>query len=362
MKSFQEYINEVYLVSEGGWATTKTQNTTITPDIIEKSVKFIESISKEFNQHLKGLNLPPLEFMKPIGSGTWWEDDLQTQPDKTYGDIDFLVAYPVLKLTEGGEKADESATVRLYNEELLNWIDKIKNPAIDVEESRKISNINSLKLLFVTKLKSGEQGYIQIDLVVTHSQYKDWAVFRLTPMRNVKGFVLGNLYSSFGEVLDLSVQLKGVRAKFKNEVIVPYSSRGKDVDEKLISQSASSFLQDTAQFFWDNSNTEKSFDNTYFSKWKGIDSNSPKIEDLCDGIIAFSKTIEQLGEFGSSINKYKSSAEFLKAVFIQYQKKMMIAYNDSKFNKAESPAAKMAIEKIRNLIEIHINIVENKLK
>jgi hypothetical protein len=351
---FQQFLNE------GGWATVKTQDTVITPDVIAKVVKIVDAVAKEFNQHLKTLNLPALEFMKPIGSGTWWEEDLQTQPDKTYGDIDFLIAYPTIELTGKGEKSDEAATVKLYNEELLNWLDSIKNPNIDVAESRKMSVPNSVKLLAVIDLDKKNKGYIQIDLVVTHTQYKDWSVFRLTPMRNVKGFVLGKIYTAVGNALDISIQVKGVRAKFKNDVIVPYSSRGKDVDDRLISQSISGFLQDTAQFFWQQSNTERSFNDMHFSYWQGINPRNPSLEDICDGIVALGKTLEQLGEFGGTI-KYKNSKEFLKRVFDEYKKVMMEAYNSSKFDKAETPAAKAAIEKIRKTIDQYVDFVENKL-
>jgi hypothetical protein len=360
MKSFHEFINENYQLNEGGWATTKTQGTTITPDVIAKVVKITNQISKDFNEHLKSINLPALEFLKPIGSGTWWEEDLQNQPDKTYGDIDFMVAYPTIDLTGKGEKNDEVATVKLYNEEFLNWLEYTKNPDVDIEETRKISVPNSIKLVVIVDLDK-EQGFIQVDMVVTHTQYKDWAVFRFTPMRNVKGFVIGKIYTALGNALDVSIQVRGVRAKFKNDVIVPYSSRGKEVEEKLISQSISSFLQDTARFFWEASNTDKSFDDIYFSDWKGINPNDPKFEDFCDGVVAIGKTLEQLGEFGGTI-KYKNAQEFLDRVVLEYRRIMMEAYNAPKFDKAETPAAKAAIEKIRKLIDTYIGVIENRLK
>ena len=360
MKSFQEFINENYTLNEGGWATTKTQGTTITPDIIAKVVKIVDQLSKDFNNYLQETNLPPLEFLKPIGSGTWWEEDLQNQPDKTYGDIDFMVAYPTIDLTGKGEKSDEVATVKLYNEELLNWLEKIKHPDVDIEETRNISVPNSIKLVVVVDTNDGP-GYIQVDLVVTHTQYKDWTVFRFTPMRNVKGFVIGKIYTALGSALDVSIQVRGVRAKFKNEVIVPYSSRGKEVEEKLISQSISSFLQDTAKFFWEMSNSDKSFDDIYFSDWQGINPNNPSFEDFCDGVVALGKTLEQLGEFGGTI-KYKNAQEFLDKVVLEYRTIMMEAYNAPKFDKAETPAAKAAIEKIRKLIDTYIGVIENRLK
>ena len=69
---------------EGGWATTKTQGTVLTPAIIAEVVKVMDRISTGFNGHLRELELPSLDILKPIGSGTWWSEDLTDQP--TSGD------------------------------------------------------------------------------------------------------------------------------------------------------------------------------------------------------------------------------------------------------------------------------------
>jgi hypothetical protein len=345
---------------EGGWATTKTQDTVITPDVISQVVKIFDRLSSEFNGHLRELELPSLDFLKPIGSGTWWSDDVNEQPDKVYGDVDYMIAYPTLKLTAGKSREDEIATVKLYNKELLMWLEAEKFPGIDIPESKAVSNDSSVKLIAEVNLKTGQIGYVQVDMVVTHKEYSDWAVFRMTPIKNVKGFVLGNLYSSFGEVLDLSIQARGVRAKFEGDIMRPYSIR-KNAEEKEISINAKTFMLDIAQFFWEQSGTDTPFKGTPIESWKGMDRNNPQFEDFCEGIRLVAKTLGTLGEFGTTI-KYKSERDLLNAVVNQYEKKMMTTYNSTKFDKAKSPAAVAAMNKIRGFITEYVGLAKKLLK
>jgi hypothetical protein len=344
---------------EGGWATTKTQDTVITPDVIAQVVKIFDRLASEFNSHLSELELPSLDFLKPIGSGTWWSDDVENQPEKVYGDVDYMIAYPTLKLTGGKSREDEIATVKLYNKELLMWLEAEKFRGIDIEESKVISNDSSVKLIAEVPLKSGQTWYVQVDMVVTHKEYADWAVFRMTPIKNVKGFVLGNLYSSFGEVLDLSIQARGVRAKFEGDIMRPYSIR-KNAEEKEISINNKTFMVDIARFFWEQSGTDQSFSNTPIETWKGMDKNNPTFEDFCDGILLVAKTLGSLGEFGTTI-RYKSEGDFLKAVVAQYEKKMMTIYNSTKFDKAKSPASIAAMNKIRGFVTDYIKLAKKLL-
>ena len=356
MKNLKSYDQFLF---EGGWATTKTQGTVITPDVIAQVVKIFDRLASGFNGHLKELELPSLDFLKPIGSGTWWSEDLTEQPDKVYGDVDYMIAYPTLKLTAGKDREDEIATVKLYNKELLMWLEAEKFPGIDIAESKDVSTDSSAKLIAEVSLKTGQTGYVQVDMVVTHKEYSDWAVFRMTPIKNVKGFVLGNLYSSFGEVLDLSIQARGVRAKFEGDIMRPYSIR-KNAEDKEISLNTQTFMKDIARFFWEQSGTDKPFKDTPIETWKGMNRNNPTFEDLCDGIILVAKTLGSLGEFGTTI-KYKTEKDLLNAVVSQYEKKMMTTYNSSKFDKAQSPAAIAAMEKVRSYCTEYIALAKKLL-
>lgn len=342
---FEEFINE------GGWSTVKTQNTVLNPLAIKKTVDAVRNIEAQFNQYLESIDLPKMDFGQPVGSGTWWQDDLENNPDKLYGDVDLLVSYPTLKLHGEDTKKNEAESVRVYNDELMSWLEKTRPDGVDPEETRAISNLNSVRLVVVF-----EDNYVQVDMVVTHEEYKDWALIRLTPIRNVKGFVLGNMYSAFGEVLDVSVQLKGVRAKVQDGILVPYSKRA-GVEEILVSSDIRSFLVDIAKFFWEQSSNKPFNPGSDLVNWR-MDSSNPSMEQLFGGIKALANTLDELDEFGGSI-KFKSKEEFLSAIVKRYEQKMMANYNASKFDKAESTQAKTTIQKVRKMIMDHIKLVKS---
>lgn len=347
-------------ISEGGWATVKTQDTIIKPYIIKQTVDYMNILSRGFNAHLKSLDMPELKIGKPIGSGTWWKEDLKDQPNKEYGDVDLLVAYPTIE-TYDDDRKNEIETVKLYNSELIKWLEDTKPDYVDIEETKGMSTGSSIKLLLILDDESGDKAYVQIDMVVTHYEFEDWTYFRFTPMRNVKGFVIGSIYSAFGNALDLSIGNRGVRVKFVKDIVVPYRLR-KDTKEVMITSDPKTFMTDIAKFFWNLSNPNEVFKpSKRLESWKGMDVNNPKIEDLIVGIKAVAETLEQLGEFGGSI-KYANTSQFLDAVNKEYETKMMVAYNSSKFNKAKSDKAIEMRDKIRGLITKYIAVSKKLLK
>lgn len=352
-------LYEEWLIAEGGWATTKTQGTVIKPKIIADAVSKLAAIGSDFAKHCQSIELPPLDFNKPIGSGTWYEDDIESQPDKVYGDVDFMVSYPVIELTGKDLRGDEIATVKLYNKELLDFIEKQRYAFIDLPETRSISSDSSIKLVMQVTTPEGD-GWIQVDMMVTHTEYKEWAIFRLTPIRNVKGFVLGNLYSSFGEVLEISIQPRGIRAKFTGSQMVAFSKRA-GVEDRLLTSNINTFMNDIAEFFWEQSGTDKPYEpSTSLSSWKGISPNNPTFESLCDGIKAVAETLEKLGEFGTVI-KYKNAKELLEAVKARYIEKMETAANDGKLNKITTPAAQAAADKLRAFVAEYTTKIKSLL-
>lgn len=346
MRNLPKYENWIKL-NEGGFASRKTQDTPLTPQIMKAADEAIKRLSIEFNSHLKEVGLPSLDFLRAVGSGSWWEDDLTSNPDKLYGDIDYMCAYPTLKLTAGNDRADEIATVKLYNEELLMFLKAEKFDWIDLEDTIAASQPTSVKVIFIIDVPGeNRKGWVQADLVVTHKEFQDWAVFRFTPVRNIKGFVMGQLYSAFGNLLDISIQNRGVRAKFKGDVMVRLALR-KDTSERVISLNANTFMHDIARFFWEQSPNSGDFrPSDLLKNWKGVDPKSPTLESLCDGILAVIDTLEQLGEFGTTI-KWKSKQDFIKAFVDDFVRRMDDRTKSAKLEKAETPTAKAAVEVIK---------------
>jgi len=120
-------------------------------------------------------------------------------------------------------------------------------------------------------------------------------------------------------------------------------------------------MHDIARFFWEQSGTDKPYqESNTLSSWKGIKPNDPTFEDLCAGIRGVADTLEQLGEFGTVI-KYKSAQELLNAVKARYMEKMTEAATSSKFQKAETPAAQAAAEKVKRLVSEYIEKITRML-
>jgi hypothetical protein len=88
IESFQGFLK---IQEMGGWATTKTQGTKITPVVLEEAVSVLENIFSKFNQYAASLKMAPLKVLGPGGSGVYYKQDLAENPEKAYGDVDILV-------------------------------------------------------------------------------------------------------------------------------------------------------------------------------------------------------------------------------------------------------------------------------
>ena len=84
-------------LAEGGWATTLNQDTKLTPALVKKVVRHTELFFKKLNPFLVKEGLEEVEFMGPVGSVSYYQQDDAYQPDKEYGDIDTLVAIPKIE-------------------------------------------------------------------------------------------------------------------------------------------------------------------------------------------------------------------------------------------------------------------------
>jgi hypothetical protein len=179
-------------------------------------------------------------------------------------------------------------------------------------------------------------------------------------VHNVKGFIVGNLYKALSDALGLSIQSRGVRAKFNGELLAPWSKRA-GVQEKAISLDFGTFLRDIAEFFhrYEGGPGDAKISD-YLKKQPGLDANSLSVDGIAAGIKALAETLEANGLFGKTL-KYRNAQDFVNQVAKNYEDAMMVTYNAKKFDKAETPAAHAAVQKTRNLIEEYIAKVKQAL-
>jgi hypothetical protein len=350
IKSFTDFlqINEM-----GGWATTKTQGTKITPAVLQEAIGVLENIFDDFNQWAQAHGFDSLTVVGPGGSGVYFKKDLEENPEKAYGDVDILVMYP---LNEPQGRQAEIDTLKKYNGLFLQWLAKTTRPDLDKEETSAISE-GTLKL--VINLKDGP---VQVDIISTFNYSSDWAKARYTPIRGIKGFVVGFLYQAFGNALDVSVTDRGVVAKIKGgELVNPLLRKG--VEERIVTRDFNRFISQLAEFTDEFTRGEKRAVqlDQYLQQHPGIDVTALSLEQICNGILGFARTLEQNGTFELPKSKYKNSQEFLQEVVDIYKIKIDKHTSSSKYNKAETDLAHQQRAKVMSDAETAFEYVSKKL-
>jgi hypothetical protein len=350
IKSFTDFlqINEM-----GGWATTKTQGTKITPAVLQEAIGVLENIFNDFNQWAQAHGFHSLTVVGPGGSGVYFKKDLEENPEKAYGDVDIIVMYP---LNEPQGRQAEIDTLKKYNGLFLQWLAKTTRPDLDKEETRAISE-GTLKL--VINLKDGP---VQVDIISTFNYSSDWAKARYTPIRGIKGFVVGFLYQAFGNALDVSVTDRGVVAKIKGgELVNPLLRKG--VEERIVTRDFNRFLAQLAEFTDEFTRGEKRAVqlDQYLQQHPGIDVTDLSLEQICNGILGFARTLEQNGTFELPKSKYQNSQEFLQEVVNIYKIKIDKHTSSSKYNKAETDLAHQQRAKVMSDAETAFEYVSKKL-
>lgn len=337
----------------GGWATTKTQGTKITPAVLQEAIGVLENIFNDFNQWAKAHGFDSLTVVGPGGSGVYFKKDLEENPEKAYGDVDILVMYP---LDEPQGRQAEIDTLKKYNGLFLQWLAKTTRPDLDKEETRAISD-GTLKLVI-----NLTDGPVQVDIISTFNYSSDWAKARYTPIRGIKGFVVGFLYQAFGNALDVSVTDRGVVAKIKGgELVNPLLRKG--VEERIVTRDFNRFLAQLAEFTDEFTRGEKRAVqlDQYLQQHPGIDVADLSLEQICNGILGFARTLEQNGTFELPKSKYKNSQEFLQEVVNIYKIKIDKHTSSSKYNKAETDLAFQQRAKVMSDAETAFEYVSKKL-
>ena len=353
MKNIKSFTDFLQINEMGGWATTKTQGTKITPAVLQEAIGVLENIFDDFNQWAQAHGFDSLTVVGPGGSGVYFKKDLAENPEKAYGDVDILVMYP---LDEPQGRRAEIDTLKKYNGLFLQWLAKTTRPDLDKEETSAISD-GTLKL--VINLKDGP---VQVDIISTFNYSSDWAKARYTPIRGIKGFVVGFLYQAFGNALDVSVTDRGVVAKIKGgELVNPLLRKG--VEERIVTRDFNQFISQLAEFTDEFTRGEKRAVqlDQYLQQHPGIDVTALSLEQICNGILGFARTLEQNGTFELPKSKYKNSQEFLQEVVDIYKIKIDKHTSSSKYNKAETDLAHQQRAKVMSDAETAFEYVSKKL-
>ena len=357
LEQLQEIIaHEVQrILNEGGWTSLKTQDVRLTPLLVKSADQFTKNLLTNFNAWLanKHPEIPGLNPIRPVGSGIYYEKDIEEEPDKIYGDIDYLIEYPVLESTEDDRKNEVTST-KFYNKKLFEFFREAKPDGVDIGDSKGDGGTTAVVIAEVEPEK-----YVQIDFVVTHKQYADWAKSRFTPIRNIKGFVSGGLYAALAEALMLSIGDRGARAKLRNGVLVPYKLR-KDTEEQVASLQFDNLFQDIVDFLVKTKYGE-SRGEAIAAQIPGIDVDNLSIESIAAGIRSLAVALEKARVLDGQMLQYNSADELVASISQNFIGKMDKVLSNKKFNKADTEMAMAARDRIFKTAEDAKNAVKQLL-
>jgi hypothetical protein len=319
------------LITEGGWDSTKTQDTVLKPAIVGQALKVVDQFVTDFNQYLEPKRLGPVQRGRPTGSSAYHEKDAVSDPDKVYGDIDLqMIAPPV----EGASYAQFTAYWNKLSDE---FVKSGQAAYLDVNESKPGHPIFQI----------GQNAFVQIDFMWHEEKMRAWGATRVTPEHGVKGLLAGNMYSVTGELLDMSIQHAGVQLKVVDNQRVPFSKQ-KGTQTLTITTDPKNWIYDIFKYEAKQANLDPNKINIdpQLKQNPGVDIDNVKISIMANGIKGLARSFELNNMFGKgNLSEFSSADDFLSQFIQRYEEKAVKDVLGSKRDKAQTP---QAIERAEN--------------
>jgi len=314
-------------IAEGGYASTLTQGTKITPAVVESIVDhYYPNFIVNFNSFLTKKNMPPVEGGNPVGSTFYYKRDLINNPEREYGDID--VKFFVSKLPN----QTDAAVATLYANLIKEFADGDANISTDTGKN----------VIF----KIGRDQYVQIDLVMNYYENAEW-MSALTPEYNVKGIIGMTVYSSLAELLNLSISAYGIQAKLRGGEPVSFR-QSKNTELVTVSKNPRGWAVDILKFYSKLSGIDNPEITADLKQHPGSNIEEIRVADTVAAVKALGHSLEANDLFGQGALRHIGSFnQYINDLAGIYTNKITTAINSSKFDKAVEPeaAAKAAKDK-----------------
>jgi hypothetical protein len=330
------------LISEGGWDTTATQSTVITPSLVKQALAVSQTFIDQFNQFLDQKQIPHVKLGHPTGSSAYHDVDPE---DKIYGDIDLQIIVPEIEELEGKTFAThQSFWYKLEDEFVKTVKPKYVEPSSDAGHPI---------------LSVGNDKWVQVDLMPHVEKLATWGRFRTTPERGVKGMLNGNMFSVLGDLLNMSIQHSGVQYKVRDNVRQPYSTTRKNYELQTLTTNIQTFVFD----IFKNETQLQGIGNPkidpLLTQHPGSNIEDVKISNLVNAVKGLARSFEANGMFGKGhLEAYNGADDFLNKFLQHYTAKAEKDINASKRDKAETPEAKARAEDDKQKISQGLKMVQ----
>lgn len=328
----------------GGWNTVITQNTILTPNVVEDAIFKFEHYLKLYNSWLILNHHHPIREIGPMGSSYYFKEDKKNNLYRIYGDIDYLVVFPELyKDTNESHRDHENRILKFYKNKFKEFFEVYPHEWINIIED-KYAIINA------------EEGFIQIDILTSLPKYSDWMSKRYIPPKNLKGVVLGSLFSAINQTYNIMIGDRGVVIRIQNGHLV--ARKRKNVDIITIAMNYNEFWAD--MFYWFGEyilGNKISYDNYFLENYKGILIGDNMLEQACFGLVGFCQSLEKKGMLGHKFFPEKTSIDMLNKILNKYLEITRKQENHPKFEKAKTYKAIQSAKIFKQNIKIGQMIV-----
>ena len=330
---------------EGGWESVATQSTKITPQVTRAALQQVTKFTADFNDYLKAQGVLPVEMGKPTGSSAYFDVD---DEDKVYGDIDLQMI-----AKEQNDMTTNQLTA-FYNKHMNDFIKSNNLPYVH-DEGKEIRG----HVIFII----GKDAYVQVDMIWAIEKEADWARYRTTPEQGVKGLVYGSLYSSFGEVINMSIQLAGAQMKIKDGSPVNFQKNRKVDSVETLSLDIENFGVDILRELFTRTYPDTSVGSMQIDPElkanPGLVKDNIKMSSLVSVIRGLGKSFELNDMYGKyNLADIVSYDDLISKFMAHLKAKTEAAKVAKKFDKAKTPEAKAKVEHIRQQIDAGMATVE----
>ena len=266
----------------GGLKLPSNLRSDLTPGVVIEASKIYKEFLVGFNKWVKIEGHAEVVPVRPVGSSHYAEADAIDRPDTIYGDVDYLVSIPVKYSNQDitTRRKDESSASSKYTILLKEYLETHSFKNVDSKLT-----LRGSPLMIIVILSSG--ALVQVDTIITHSNYIEWMKGRYTPERGIKGYIVGNLYKALGDYLVLTIGNEGVLARIKDGQRVPSSLRS-GITYQSISLNFNNFFKDIADYVITGAYEPDSL----LLQYPGLDSENVNLDDFAYGIVGLAKTIE----------------------------------------------------------------------
>lgn len=332
------------IISEGGWASTATQGTTIRPETVKRVLPVVQSFVNKFNKWLAAQDVPPMKIGKPLGSSAYFDVDDDTAE---YGDIDLQTIAPDME----GKTASQVGGY--YNRLLADYIANERPSEIHYEG----------KFTGNPVFRVGND-FVQVDFVWSTEQYADWARWRSTPERGLKGVVYGSMFSSFGEVINISIQSSGAQMKIVGDRDAPFAKTRKFDELATLSSDMQTFGVDILTWMYQRMGGRgRPKLDPLLKANPGLKTDELKGTQLAAVLKGLARSFELNDMYGRfNLSDYANADELIDAFIANYTDKMRKAASAPKFDKAETPEAKKKAEAAKAKILGGIDYIKRVMK